>query len=127
MVKVPLLSLYLPVLSLFFVGLSLWVIILRRRGFRPGTARIDRAIRVQANFAEYAPLFVLLVGFAELQGASPSGLNGLWVMFFVGRGLHAFGLGRHSGKSPARFWGMTLTFTGLVGAAALLLYAGMRG
>jgi uncharacterized membrane protein YecN with MAPEG domain len=56
---------------------------------------LKQRMRAQANFLEWAPLFILLVAFYEMQP------NYIWsyplllisgVMFFIGRFLHAYSL-----------------------------------
>ena len=61
--------LYAGLLALWFVLLSVRVVNLRRRG-NPfgdnGDIEIKRIVRAQANFAEYVPLALLLMGFLEV-------------------------------------------------------------
>ncbi len=64
---------YAAVLALVFVGLSVRTIRLRRRARIAvgdgGDPRLARAMRVHTNFAEYVPLALLLIYFAESAGA----------------------------------------------------------
>jgi uncharacterized membrane protein YecN with MAPEG domain len=76
----------LPLL-LMFVWLSFRVI-RHRRSARValgsgGDARLERAIRAHANFAEYVPFAVLLLVLAELGGAWPVLLHGLGALLVV--------------------------------------------
>ena len=61
--------LYAGLLTLWFTLLSVRVMNLRRRGIAfgdGGDIGVTRIIRAQANFAEYVPLALLLMGFLEV-------------------------------------------------------------
>jgi len=67
---VPVTPLYAALLGLMFIALSIRTIRLRRR-YRVAIgdgrkALLQRAMRVNANFAEYVPLALLLIYFVEL-------------------------------------------------------------
>ncbi len=83
----------------------------------------EAAIRAQANLVEYAPLGLVMLAIAELNGV-PSGLV-YWtgMAFVVGRVLHAFGMinGR-GGPHIARMTGILLTWAGILAIAVLLLW-----
>src|SRR5262249_42704505 len=62
---------YSAVLALIYIALSARVIQVRRSakvaiGTR-GNVRLERAMRVHANFAEYVPFALLLAAFIEMQ------------------------------------------------------------
>ncbi len=112
---------YASLLAVLFVGLALRVIRLRRRervavgdGDSPA---LRRAIRVHANFAEYVPLALLLMAFAEAAGASEWCIHLLGIGLLVGRLLHAFGVSRIDEDIRLRTAAMALTFAVLIGAA----------
>ena len=66
-----------------------------------------------ANFQEYVPLFLILLGLLEMQDVLPStGLHGLASVFAVGRALHAL---HFSWRGPflCRQIGMMMTVIGL--------------
>lgn len=82
-----------------------------------GDARLTARMRAQANFAEYAPFVLLLIGLIELtRGPSPV----LWIVsvaFLIARVLHPFGM---DGVRWCRMAGTVVTLLLLVG---LGLYA----
>jgi uncharacterized protein len=55
-------------------------------------ARLERAIRVHANFAEYVPLALLLAAFVELQQSSPLMIHLISLALITGRVVHAYGV-----------------------------------
>jgi uncharacterized membrane protein YecN with MAPEG domain len=114
--------------ALTYVGLSGWVVAgrvatdtLHGQGDDPG---LEKRIRAQANFGEYVPLALLLVGFLEAGGASAGLVRGLLVVLFVARILHPFGMFAAK-NSPVQFvcrgGGIVATFGVLVVAALALL------
>lgn len=111
--------LYAGLLGLWCLILAARVILQRRAsGVSLGTgddAALERRVRAHANFAEYAPLGLLLLALLEFNGAPGWSLHATGLMFLVGRLLHGYALSftRHS---PLRVPGMVLTF----GALALL-------
>ena len=108
----PITTIYASLLGLLFVALSLRVI--RTRGC-VGVALgsgadplLQRAVRVQANFAEYVPLALVLMALVEIAGAS------VWLRVPVDEGqIHLFGF-----RLQYRSWSHT-TFK-LLGRAVLL-------
>jgi uncharacterized membrane protein YecN with MAPEG domain len=81
-----------------------------------GNEALIRRMRAHANFAEYAPFFLILLGLVELADGPKSWLWGFAVAFILGRILHVFGMDR---PSPNRFRliGMILSMLSLVGLA----------
>lgn len=119
-------SLYGGLLGLLYLSLC-WRVVDRRRQARVGLgsggdAALERAIRVHGNFAEYVPLFLLLLLAAELGGAATWLLHVLGAVFLVARIGHAYGLSRSSGTSRGRFLGTLLTWVALLLAALLNLW-----
>ncbi|WP_417727902.1 MAPEG family protein [Roseovarius sp.] len=113
--------LYAGLIGLLFVILSVQVIAAR---FKTNVALGDggeklliRRIRVQANCAEYAPLGLILLASAELQGAPGWVMHLLGLMLLSGRVLHAVGFGRTPEIMLLRRGGMVLTFAVLIFAA----------
>jgi len=84
-----------------------------------GDERFNAMIRAQANFTEYTPIGLIAIGLVELAGRPVLEVCWLAAILAAGRVLHAFGL--TSGFIPARFLGMILTFTALLGAGGLLI------
>ena len=123
-----------PVITAFFAGLLgllylvlCWQVVDNRRRARVGLgtggdAALERAVRVHGNFAEYAPLFLVLLLVAELNGATPWLLHVLGGGFLAARIAHAFGLSKSSGTSRGRFFGTLFTWIFLLAAALLNLW-----
>lgn len=117
--------LYAGLLGLMLPVLSLRVVRLRRRlqiGLGDGGhAELRRAVRVQGNFIEYAPLGLLLL-FAIEALAYPAWLvHLLGLVLIAGRVAHAVGLNRSEGASAGRVAGMVLTLNMIIAAAVLCL------
>ncbi|MFN4281444.1 MAG: MAPEG family protein [Alphaproteobacteria bacterium] len=116
---------YAGLLGLMLPVLSLRVVRLRRRlqvGLGDGgDDALLRAMRVQGNFIEYAPLGLLLI-FAVEALAYPAWLvHLLGIALVAGRVAHAVGLNRSAGASAGRVAGMVLTLNAIIAAAALCL------
>lgn len=123
----PVTPVYAALLALVFVALSIRTIRLRRR-YRVGVgdgnhAGLQRAARVHANFAEYVPLALLLVYFAESGGAPPLLIHTLAIALLCGRLLHAWGVSQTSENYRYRVCGMALTFSVIITACLFLLLA----
>jgi uncharacterized membrane protein YecN with MAPEG domain len=119
-------AVYGSLLGLLFLVLC-WQVVDRRRRARVGLgtggdAALERAVRVHGNFAEYVPLFLVLLLVAELNGAAAWVLHGLGGVFLLSRIGHAYGLGRSSGTSRGRFLGTLFTWIALLVAALLNLW-----
>ena len=82
---------------------------------------LRRAMRVQANFTEYTPLALLLIAFAELQGAPAWNIHLLGAILIAARAVHAFGVGREPENLRFRVVGMAATFFVLISAAIVNL------
>jgi hypothetical protein len=112
-------------LILMGAGLAFHVI-QRRRGARVGAGdggdpRLARAIRVHANFVEYAPFAIASYVLLALGSASAAWIHSLGSAFLIGRVAHAAGLSQHQGTSLGRVLGMGLSLFVLVAAAIDLL------
>jgi uncharacterized membrane protein YecN with MAPEG domain len=91
-----------------------------------GNVRLIARMRAQLNFAEYAPLVLILIALIELARGTQMWLWGVALAFIVGRILHAFGM---DGWLPGRTIGIALTMLtmlGLAGYAVFLGYAGLN-
>ena len=111
--------------------LSLRVIGLRRRGRVPlgtgGDAALERAIRAQANFVEYAPFALLLMALAEA-GATPGWLlHPMGAALLAGRVAHGWGIVRTPEDFRFRIFGMMSTFAAIGLGAFACLVAGTIG
>lgn len=106
------------VLGLLYVRLSLNVIGLRRQhGVSVGDGGHEdllRAIRSQANLAEYAPIALLLVACLELNQTPTWITSILAASFVVGRLLHPIGMKRTDSPRQPRIRGMQLTLLSLL-------------
>jgi uncharacterized membrane protein YecN with MAPEG domain len=112
---------YAALAAFLFMFLSFRVIRMRfteRVGLGDGDNRaLHRAIRVQGNFAEYAPFALLLMALAEIQGAPLWALNLLGISILAGRLIHALGFGREPERLRLRVAGMVITFCAIAAAA----------
>lgn len=120
---------YAALLALVFFRLSVRTIKLRRQlkiaiG-AGGNPTLHRAMRVHGNFAEYAPLSLLLIFMFELQGAHFLIIHLLGSCLLLGRLAHAHGVSQEKEDYHFRMFGMLMTFAALVGSAVgvLALYA----
>jgi uncharacterized membrane protein YecN with MAPEG domain len=80
-----------------------------------------QAARVQANFAEYVPLALVLLLLAELGAAPAAVLHGSALLLLASRLLHAWGLSRSPGRSFGRFYGTAGTWLAIIALSAWLL------
>jgi uncharacterized membrane protein YecN with MAPEG domain len=119
-------ALYAGLLGLLFLVLCWQVVDHRRRGKiglgTGGNMDLERAIRVHGNFAEYVPLFLVLLLLAELGGAAGWLLHVLGGSFLLSRVAHAWGLSKSGGTSPGRFYGTLFTWITLLLVALLNLW-----
>jgi uncharacterized protein len=119
-------SLYGGLLGLLYLVLCWRVVENRRRGRvglgAGGDAALERAIRVHGNFAEYAPLFLVLSLLAELNGGPAMFLHIAGASFFLARVAHAYGLARSSGTSRGRFMGTLVTWVAILALALANLW-----
>ncbi len=123
--------LYAALLALLFVSLSVRVIG-ARRGAKigigsGGNALLERRMRVQANFAEYVPLALLLLAMAELRGTPALLLHGLCLALLIGQALHAWGVSNQKEDFRFRVTGMGLTLGTLILTALVLLLGPLIG
>jgi uncharacterized protein len=111
-------ALYAGLLGIVYIVLGGFVVSHRRRarvGIGTGSdTALERAVRVHGNFAEYAPLFLVLLLAAELNGGATMFLHFLGAAFFLARLAHAMGLGQNSGTSPGRFLGTLVTWAAIL-------------
>ena len=116
---------YAALLAFVYIYLSARVIKLRRERKvalgANGDAVIERAMRVHANFAEYAPLALLLLFMLETSGGNIIWLNILCAALLAGRILHALGLAKANEDFRYRVAGMMMMLTVIGAAAASLL------
>jgi len=89
-------------------------------GAQPLTARM----RAQANFVEYTPFFLILLGLIELARGSATWLWALGALYILIRLLHAFGMDRAPGNRLRTIgaMGTGLLLAGLAAYALVLPY-----
>jgi uncharacterized membrane protein YecN with MAPEG domain len=119
--------LYGGLLALWFLVLSIRVIQGRAGPGKPslgdgGHPAMLRRIRGHANFAEYVPLILLLIGLLELSGVPAWQVHALGGALLAGRLLHGYAFSFTDEHVFGRSAGIALTFVALVGAALLSLY-----
>src|SRR5688500_12287939 len=78
-------------------------------------------MRAHANFVEYTPFFLILLGLVELARGSQTWLWGVGIAFVVGCLMHPFGMDRPA-PHPFRMGGTILTWLTLVALAIDALY-----
>lgn len=110
-------------LGLLYIRLSFNVIGYRRSlGVSVGDGGHEdllRAIRAQANLAEYAPIALILIGCLELNQAPIWLVSILAAVFVIGRLMHPMGMKSADSPLQPRVRGMILTFLSL-GAISLV-------
>ena len=82
-----------------------------------GDRELLLAMRRQANFIEYVPLALILIGLLELNHVRPVALHALGAALVVARVCHAVGMKPDTMKVPGRFIGASLTALVLVVAS----------
>jgi uncharacterized protein len=67
------------------------------------------AMRRHANFVEYVPLALILIGLLELNQVRHGAIHALGAVLVVARLSHAVGINADRMKTPGRFIGASLT------------------
>ena len=113
---IPITTIFAGLLALMLVGVSIRVTVLRARKkidlFDGGDPELGRAIRVQANFVEYVPMALALMGLVEWMGVKPWVVYTLGIALVVARVAHAWAL--YSNTFPGRAIGATTSWIVLV-------------
>ncbi len=116
---------YAALLGLLYIALSIRTLRTRRRNQIAvgdgGNPEMLRAIRVHGNFAEYAPLALLMIALVELNAGGGTLVHGLCLALLFGRISHAYGVSRSQENFRFRVFGMSMTFLAITGAALTLL------
>ena len=112
---------YASILALIFVALSIRVIQLRYQFRVPlgdgGEERLERAIRGQANFAEYVPIAVVLILCLELLKGPGWLIHATGVALVAGRLAHGVCFACLESSVLLRGAGVFLTFGAIIIAA----------
>jgi uncharacterized protein len=122
----PITALYAALLAPLFVVLSARVIAMRRGSGAAlgdgGDPDLLRRMRVQANFAEYVPFALILLGLAESLHIPSWFLHASGLTLVTGRLFHAIGVSRSNELFRFRVIGIALTLTVLIVTALACLY-----
>ena len=125
----PVTALYASLLTPLFLLLASRVIRARRGAGVAvgdgGDSLLMRRMRVQANFAEYVPLALLLMALAENLGTSVWLLHALGLALLGGRLMHAFGMSQTEEKFSFRVVGVATTFWTMCVAALACFYGAL--
>lgn len=118
----PVTALYAALLAPLLIVLSVRVIVFRRAERVSlgdgGHAVLLRRVRAHANFIEYAPFALILLGVLESLHAAPLLLHAAGASLLAGRIAHAMALSNPRGIMVLRVAGMMLTFAAITIAAA---------
>ena len=123
---------FAAILGLLGAGLTANVIVNRvRAGVDAGdggVARLAQAIRAHGNFAEQAPLLLIIIALAEVSAARPLVVQILGAALLASRLASAYALSRSLGPSPFRQFGGGVSVLVATAAAivTLLALAGIR-
>lgn len=121
-------SLVASIAAIIFVYMSFNVIKLRRKNqVRIGTGgveELERAVRAHANFAEYAPIGLILIACLEANGAAWWLVCLSGISLLLGRIIHAVGVQEPPPNIRKRVLGMKITFFTLIALVALNLFVG---
>lgn len=122
-------ALYSALAGLFYAVLSLRVSFLRMNLGQTlgdgGHSALSVRIRQHANFAEYAPITLILMGFVEALGAAPWAVHAAGLAFLGSRLGHALGLERGHrgpGRNQLRYWSMVVCYALLIALSLGCLY-----
>lgn len=118
---------YAAVLGVFAAILTINVILHRVRTKvdegAGGDARLAQAIRAHGNFAEQAPLGLIVIAFAESLGSRAWVVHVLAVALVAGRLASAYGLSRTLAQSAGRQAGASVNALVLIAASLAILLA----
>lgn len=124
---VPVTGVFAAVTGILLLVLSIQVVKFRlkyRKGLGVTEDRdFEAAVRAHANLVEYAPLALIMLAIAELNGVASGLIYWTGMALVVGRILHAWGMinGR-GGPHKARMVGILLTWLAILATAVLLLW-----
>ncbi|MCH8237025.1 MAG: MAPEG family protein [Proteobacteria bacterium] len=117
-ISLSIVPLYAAVLGILYLALTFAVI---RNRYRlrvslgdGGDERLNRVIRGHGNFAEYVPLSLLLLAFAEIGGTEALVIHLGSLALLTGRLLHGYALALTLRNMLARRYGMILTLASIV-------------
>ena len=109
---------YGAAIAIIYLGMSAYVISTRARTNvllgDGGNQQMLLAIRRHGNFAEYAPIALLVMAFAEMLGMGALWLHVAGVLLIAGRIMHPFGLHIEEGGVAPRIAGTLSTMGAIV-------------
>ena len=121
----PITAFYAALLAVLFLVLSVRVIGWRREErtepVRGEDAELIRRVRAQANFAEYAPLTLLLMALAEGLTTPSFLLHLAGLLLLAGRVLHAYGTSQSPPIMRYASYGTVMTLVALALLAIVCL------
>jgi uncharacterized membrane protein YecN with MAPEG domain len=125
MISLPITSVFATFFTVFYVGLSVRVVRVRRKNrISLGDGGHDgllKAISTHSNFSQYIPLALFLMALHELQWGSHPFLIGAGLLLIIGRISHIIGIVfAKKGPNLYRVIGMMTTFTTLIFLAVSL-------
>lgn len=91
-----------------------------------GNEAVRTRMRAHANFAEYAPIFLILLALVELAKGSTTWLWAVAILFVLGRLLHPFGMDRAT-LNPLRAAGAAITWLSMLGLGAYAIATAYQG
>ena len=88
-----------------------------------GDATLTRAIRAHANFAEHAPMVLLLLLLMAMVGVGEAWLHAFGAIFTCGRVIGAIGMMRREHPNALRFCGNLATGLALLTGSGALIWS----
>ncbi|MEO8558079.1 MAG: MAPEG family protein [Rhodospirillales bacterium] len=120
------LAVYAGILGLMFFFLSARISLMRMNTRvllgHADNPMLHRAIRAQANFAEYVPLCLILIGLIAALGFSAWVIHALCLVLIVVRLAHALGVGY--GVRGGQTVGAAMTYNIVIVASVLAILGG---
>lgn len=124
---VPVTGVFAAVTGILLLVLSIQVVKFRLK-YRKGLGVTDdrdfeAAVRAHANLVEYAPMGLIMLAIAELNGVASGLIYWTGMALVVGRILHAWGMINGRGEPhKARLIGILLTWLAILATAIFLLW-----
>lgn len=116
---------YAAALTALYLLLTVRVVLYRRAArivLGTGTDKVMEArVRAHGNFAEFAPMGLILLAIAEVQGSGAGWLHLCGALLLAGRVLHGVNFSYGLRLAPLRVGGMVLTMGALMLGAVLAL------
>lgn len=123
----PVTGVFAAVLGILMLVLSAYVVKFRMKYKKvmgvTDNPDFQAAVRAHGNLVEYAPIGLIMLGIAEMNGVASGLIYWTGMSLVVGRLLHAWGMiNGHGEEHKARALGMVLTWVAMLAAAFLLLW-----